>query len=345
MMSAASLCLIVPPLAWLAIPLLLLSPQIRWRSLLVIVLLGLILLPALQSPYRWIDAARQWDVGATAACVWIVVALSLWRWRRWPLVLHMGLWAGLLLVAAGTLWYTAQIPIPTPAEWQLVRWLQARIPDGSLVRFDNATRPLAPVVTCPNQADIVFTIQQQPLAAAYAPGKRYPPPTPDYIVTTDESAVSAQPWRAQVVPGYFVARTAPLPNPVDIPFGNAEGARVYLLGYDLLTPEVHPGEQINIRLDLQFAATADIDVTNLVLFIHITKPDQPGEKIMEYNVPLAENPGLWGPRLVLLNQHHRLFVPENTPPGVYDVLAGIFRPATWEQFGTSVRIGQLTIGE
>jgi hypothetical protein len=343
--SAAALCLLLvaPPLWWLAAGLLALQPRFDWRPAALMLIVGVTAVPALQSPASWLQAAQSWDTGATAACIWVVVALGLWRWRRLPGRVQAAV--GLIILVAGGLSFqgTQNLPTPTANEWKLIAWLQERVPDGAVVRFDQHTWPLAPVVACPERAKLRFTAQPEPVEMPYLPGVRASLPPPDFIVTRGPQVQDEGTYVFRFDGNLYVKRATPLPAPSDIRFGNL----FYVVSYQLRTPTVAPSELADIRLDYQFGSSVTTDALRYAVFIHIVSERDPGNRIVNYNVPLAEEISNFGPRRYAFNQHYRISIPANAEPGTYHVVFGIFNIYTGERLswsqGDSLLIGKLEI--
>ncbi len=340
--SALSLLLLAPPLWWVAIGLLLLQPRPHWK-LVILIAAGMVLaIPALRSPIHWYRAATSWDLGATAACVWLLLALALWRFRQLA-ALHRAILA-IAIAASGTISLLSVLSLPRPdaREWQLIDWLQQRIPDGTLVRFDPTTWHLASIVACPVGAHIQFTAQPEPPSIPSLPGDREYR-SPDYIVTTNADQVGSSPYVYDVGNGYYVGQAFVLPNPTDLQFGNL----LHILSYELSARQYAPGDRVNVRLDYQFAAEVSTDTLNDAIFFHVTLPGQPGEKRVDYNVPLIERTDTLVPRKLILNEHYRIPLPESIPAGHYDVLFGIYNVYTGERLawseGDSLLIGQIDV--
>lgn len=336
--SAASLLIIAPPLWWVALGLLLLPPVPSWRAVAFTLLMGVVSIPALQSPYFWLTAAQQWDIGATAACIWIGLALALRQWPRTPPVARLGLVGAVLISGGMTFLQSRQLPTPTAEEWTLVRWLQDRVPDGSRVRFDAATWFLAPVVACPVEANIQFEVQPPPAWFAFLPGFREEPPAPTFIVATDSQTLDETSYTYTFDGPFYVARLIDLPNPVDIGFGD----QFFLLSYT-----VQNDLMVDVRLDLQYSDAVSVDTLAYGLFVHITLPGQPDQKIANFGAAFVEEGGNLGPRRLLLNRHFRYNLPPDTPSGRYDVVVGFFNYYTGERLswygGDALVIGQIEV--
>jgi hypothetical protein len=332
--SALSLLLIAPPLWWLAVGLVLLQPRVDWRFVVFAPLAGLAAFASLRSPFFWFSAAQEWDVGATAACVWALLVLSLWHFRQLNTLKRTALLAGIVL-AGGIGWlHTAQLPQPTAQERELVNWLQSRIPDGVRVQFDAATWHLSSVAACPLGAHVAF----DPLPVSPNMTVR-----PDFRVTVDPALVADASFVHDLGNGYYVGREIEFPDPIDIPFGDL----LHLLNIELLTPEAAPGDTLNVRLDYQLSPTVTVDALRFAAFVHVTLPDQPGDKVATIDIPFLGETSVFGARVYVTNVHFRIPLPPDTASGTYDVLFGIYDTSSGERLltpaGDSLRIGQVGV--
>jgi hypothetical protein len=332
--SALSLFLLAPPLWWLALILVWLQPHPKWRILLFMTLAGLVTIPALQSPYHWLNAAVGWDSGATAACIWAGIALLLWYFRHlsYPTRTVLAVVAATCAVVS----FTSARSLPTPAEreWSLIRWLQTRLPDGSRVNFDAATWPLAFVVACPMGAHIEFTPQPMNPRSILSP---------DFIVTTRRDDFLKSSFIHDLGDGYFVGRQLQFPQSVDVPFGDL----LSVISYQIVTPQVKPGGLIQVRMDYQLSPTVTADALRYSAFIHVTLPNQPGDKITEFNLPFVQEMPTFGPRRLVTNQNYRFSLPPNTQPGAYELLFGIYDVYSGQRLrwsgGDALSIGQIEV--
>jgi len=343
--GALSLLLIAPPLWWLALGLILIHRQFNWRVMAFLLAAGIIAVPALQSPIHWIEATQQPDIGVSAAAVWLGIAFILWYWEKFnPWLLAAGT-ALVLLIAGYSVLQMASLPRPTAPEWELVNALQAHIPDGAIVRLDEAAWHLHPVIACPRANPIQFEAQPQPLFRPYLPGVRREPQTPDYIVTVDQANLDSEdPDYEFSVGDYLIGRMVEIPNASDVLFGNY----LRVMGYEVLTPELRPLEMLDVRLDFQFSADLDEEISIHSMFIHMIPPGQPGDQIINRSVSISEEmTGLIMPRGYALNQHIRAPIPPDTEPGTYDIIFGIFNAFTGERAesaqGNALLLGQVEI--
>ena len=333
--ATLSLLLIAPPLWWLAVIMLLLQPRPLWRWTLFILFVGLVLIPALQTPELWLAAAQLWDGGTTAACILVGLALALW-WRRSLSVLQTWiLLVIVLLTGAITLYQDAQLKQPSASEWELIHWLQTRIPDNSVVQFDFATWSLGHIIACPMGANIDF--QPQSLGVPFFDTRDLK--VPYYFVSTDPKAVAKMPYVSQIADQFWVGRGLDLANPVDIGFGDL----VHLLSYQILTPTANPSDVIDIRIDYQFGPNITPDVLAYAGYIHITPTDDPSKNRANYADPFFEESGNTGSRRVMLNHHLRVALPPEIPAGSYDVRFGIFNVYTGKSVGDGIVLGEILV--
>jgi hypothetical protein len=333
--AALSLWVIAPPLWWLSIGLLLLQPSPRWRWMAFVFLVGVVLIPGLQTPELWLAAARRWDVSATAACIIALVSLALW-WRRSLPRVQEGILLILILIVGGiTLYQDSQLKNPNSDEWQLIHWLQSRVPDDSVVRFDSATWPLASIVACPVGANIHFTAQS--MVVQFFDVRNLP--NPYYFVSAEPESVAEMPYVNTVADQYWIGRDLALNQPVDVNFGDL----VHLLSYEVLTPTVDPSGVIDIRIDYQFGSNITPDVLSYAAFVHVTPFDDPGAKWANFTDPFFEESGNTGSRRVMLNHHIRFSLPSTIPRGRYAVRYGIFNLYTGELAGDTLVLGEIQV--
>ncbi len=332
--GALSLLLVAPPLWWLALALVILHPHPAWRAAIWLVLVGLVAVPALQSLYHWFGAAAQWDSGATAACAWALLALALWRWPVLPRGYGAVFMAAIIAAGGLSVWETAQLPTLSPTQTTLVAWLQARIPDGTRVAFDSATWKAAAVAVCPMGANAAFVPQR------WNSRDQLPP---DYIVTASRANLEKSAFVYDLGNGIFVGRQLALPQPVDVPFGDL----LHVISAQLVTAQSPPGGLVHVRLDYQLGPAVTADALRYAAFIHVTPPGQPGEKVVDFNLPLVQELPVFGPRQIVTNQHYRFPLPADVRPGLYEVLFGIYDVYTGARLttptGDTLTLGQLNV--
>jgi hypothetical protein len=334
LVAALSLLLVAPPVWWLAVVLVILQPGPKWRIIIFTLTVGIVTFPSLQSLLHWFEAAAQWDTGTTAACILVGLGLALWHFRRLKPVQQVVLVIIVLTAGGISLVNVASLPAPTAREWELIRWLQQRIPDNSVVSLDSDSWDAAWVATCPMGNHVQFT----PLRL----DSRDQLP-PDYIVTTNRENLEASSYVHDLANGYYVGRQMSLPNPVDIRFGDL----LTVLSYEVITPQVAPGGATHVRLDYQLGDTVTVDALRYSAFIHVVPPGQPGDKVVNLNIPLVEEFGFFARRLVLTHQHYRFGLPATTEPGTYDILFGIYDVYSGERLampaGDTLTIGQIEV--
>ncbi len=333
--ATLSLLLIAPPLWWVVGIMLVLQPRSHWRLTLFILLTGIVLIPGLQTPELWLAAAQGWDGGVTAACILIGLLLALW-WRPSTSILQTRIMFVLVFFMGSiTLYMDSQLPQPNASQWDLIYWLQTRIPDDSIVRFDFATWPLAPIVACPMGADIHF--QKQFLGVPFFDTSVFQDPY--YFVSTDPKAVANMPYSSQIADQFWVGRGIDLANPVDIGFGDI----IHLLNFELLTPTANQFDVVNIRIDYQFGSSITPDVLAYAGYIHLTAQGDPTTNWVNYTDPFIEESGNTGSRRVILNHHIRFALSPKIPAGSYDVRFGVYNIYSGERKGDEIILGTLLI--
>ncbi len=333
--AALSLLLLAPPLWWLTIALLLIQPRPRWRWTTFLFLSELLLIPVLQSPELWLAALPNWDVSVIAACILIGLLIILWRYRRLSRFQQAVFLVIVVIVGGMTLYQDAQLVTPSADQWQLIHWLQARIPDDSVVQFDSATWRLASIVACPAGANLRFTAQSAPVP--YFDKRDLA--TPYYSVSAQPDTVADMAYVTSIGDDYRVGRSLKLSHPVDVNFGDL----VYLLGYDIITPTVSPSGMVDLRIDYQFGAHITPDVLAYAAFVHITPANDPATNWANYSDPFFAESGNTGSRRVMLDHHIRFTLPSTIPDGTYDLRYGIFNQSTGATVGDPVLLGTITV--
>lgn len=342
--GAMSLLLISPPLWWLAIGLIVIYRQVNWRVALFLLISGILVIPALQTPIHWINATQAWDMGAVAALVWAGTAFVLWYWRKIIWWVQAGLLIITLLLGGYSILQIAQLPRPTVAEWELIDFLQDIIPDESLVRFDQDTWHLHSVVACSRSNPIVLEAQPQPVFRPYLPGVRAEPPVPAVAVASSEATLRETDTDfIYTIGDFWVGRTVKTGNSTDTLFGNY----LHVMGYEILTETLQPNQILDVQLDFQFNAHMDEEITIHAMFIHVIPPGQPGDQLINISVPITDMQGLIEPRGYALNQHIRTPIPMDAEPGTYDVIFGMFNTFSGERVesivGNAMPLGQIEI--
>ena len=337
--SALSLWLVAPPLWWLSLGLILLQPLEKWRFVIFVSTVMFVTIPALQTLEHWLYAAQRWDSGTLSACVWALLAVSLWRWRVFPRVLISLITVVVVLIGVIGLWNTRAYIVPSDQQWTLIRWLQDRLPADTVVSFDSETWLLHPLVACPAHIDLHF--QPQSEVVPYFEVRQLL--DADYVVTANADRVADMPYVYTIAERFYVGRNLDIPNPTDVGFGDL----VYILSSELGTPTVSPESLLDIRLDYQFGAALTVDALRYVAFVHVTEPDDPATKLVDYSVPLFEESGNFGARNIVLNAHIRVPIPMSARAGTYDILIGFFDVYTGERLmwsnGDSLLIGQVLV--
>lgn len=252
-------------------------------------------------------------------------------------------------------------PIITPTtddQRTLVQTLQTRIPNRALVEFPSDSFSLTEYARCPMGANVQFRAQPAPAANFAFTDDRLPYSALDYAITDKQSnARVLRSWGGQFIAEhgrYTVQRLTAFDRPTDINFGD----QFYLLGTTVPTA-VQRGDLAEIVLTLQYGAAVNVDTLGYGLFIHITKPDQPGEKIAEYSGAFIPRANRFGVREIVPSLSTPLLIPASTTPGTYDVLIGFYKFADnarlspymigtqpgYVALSDALRIGQITVSE
>jgi hypothetical protein len=166
---------------------------------------------------------------------------------------------------------------------------------------------------------------------------------PDFIVTENSQPVDTASYTYHLDGGFTVGRTLAALPAVDIPFGD----QFYVLSYQILNPSVAAGGLADVELDYQFSERVTVEALRYLGFVHVVRIGHPEDKVANFNIPLAEESGNFGPRRYALNRHFRFTIPAGIPPGKYDVLFGIFNQYTGQTLSTPqgdfIRVGQLNV--
>jgi hypothetical protein len=341
--AAISLIWIAPPLFWLAGAMVLLQPRHDWKAVILFAGSFLVIIPALAAPLSVLRGITAWDTGATAACVLagLFAAMLYWRELSRPILALAGI--GVFACGAVTITMLATLPHPTPAERAVITFLHERVPDHSVVQFDNALVGLMPVTECPHGTPAILHPQPEPVVLSFAPIVGRSQPDPAFVVTRQRVDVADAAYVHEFEEGLLVGRMIAVPQATDIGFGD----RFFVVGWDVLTPEAAAGSTVDVRLDYQYAAHTDNDSLGYNLFIHVTPADDPGALLVNYNASFTLESGNFGPREFVLNQHHRFALPADTAPGTYDVRLGIYNVMTGERLrywgGDILTLGQIQV--
>ncbi|MBC8448786.1 MAG: hypothetical protein H8D78_13645 [Chloroflexi bacterium] len=134
-----------------------------------------------------------------------------------------------------------------------------------------------------------------------------------------------------------------LPNPVYFDF---EG-KIALIGFYLDRRVVHPGETLHLTLYWQFLSPMEEDYT---VFTHLLQPPdhiwaQEDAQPQDGQAPTST----WQPGQII-EDHYRLTLPAETPPGVYEIEIGWYLPATGDRLkvgfsGQEVLLGKIRVSE
>jgi len=117
-----------------------------------------------------------------------------------------------------------------------------------------------------------------------------------------------------------------VPNPVRFNFGN----QIALIGYAMERRAVKPGEEIHLTLYWEALAEMERDYT---VFTHaIGERDRIWAQVDSQPQGGAAPTSTWSQGQILVDEY-RLLVEPDTPPGVYDIEAGLYLAATGERLG------------
>jgi hypothetical protein len=265
--------------------------------------------------------------------------MGVWRWRNLAIQIRSVLAASVAVLGVYSAVTVAQLPRPDQSEWDLVYYLQDHIPDQAVVYFDSNTWPLHSVIACPLDIDIHYDAHPLPIDVPINPDPRVQP-APDLVVAVDRASVPDTSYNQQVANHYWVGRTNYLVNPED----KLVGSQFRLLDHEIVTPVIVSGDQIDIRLSTQYTSQVDVNILGYSLFIHVTEPGNPGEKLINFNRGLVDSLGDPNERRIEGNYHLYIDTPSDAPPGTYDVIFGVF-DNTAGQLVDMITLGQITIVE
>lgn len=267
-----------------------------------------------RQPFAWLGQAGGWDAGVTASIAWLaLLAFVALRRTLAPVLLRLA-YGGVgvaFVLSAVSLW---QLPRLNEEDWAIVRALQDSIADDSVVAFDRALAPLAPVVACPMGANIRMTWHT---LGDFLPNDATSTAPND---TVQRAPVTNPALHAQAIASdVTLIRHISVPNALVLPFGE----QVRLLGFELQPTTASAGNLLDLRLDWQFTSNLNEQASVYAGFIHVTLPNQPAEKVFEHTYPFIGEMSNVRPRAYQLNQHVRLIVPD-LPAGAYDVIFGVY---------------------
>jgi len=122
------------------------------------------------------------------------------------------------------------------------------------------------------------------------------------------------------------ALPAPLPNPLDVTFGDAAtGAPVHLRGFDLSAAALARGGPLTVRLWWQAEGPTDLDYT---VFVHLLGPDErPHGQVDRLAGGGAAPSSAWAPGQVLTDTL-TFAVAADAPPGPYRLAVGLYDVAS-----------------
>lgn len=113
------------------------------------------------------------------------------------------------------------------------------------------------------------------------------------------------------------------------------GDGIYLIGYDLSTIRVTPGETVSLRFFWQASQPA---TQPLSLFIHLTEPDTTQPLSQFDGAPATQDrpPQTWDdPAEILISEGASLVVPADIAPGRYQLVVGLYDYTTGERLSAS----------
>ncbi len=111
-------------------------------------------------------------------------------------------------------------------------------------------------------------------------------------------------------------------KPVAFP-AQLEGG-IQMLGYDLPARTARPGEALDLRL---YWMARQTPADNYRVFLHLVTPDDTARVAQSDEAPQLDSrpTGRWLPGEVVVD-NQQLLIPEDTPPGTYRLLAGMYQP-------------------
>jgi hypothetical protein len=332
--SALALLWVASPLWWLSIVLLVLNPQRQWSRIGFILMAMFIMLPSMRLPVVWLEAAQSWDSGVGVVMVWLALVGAMLYWRKMVWWVNALGWLVVLFSIVLNLITLNNLPRPTETEWRVIQQVQNQIHNGALLELDRNTWHLTDAILCPMSADLQIQVRGENDVLSVRPY--------DYRLSTQDplNPLPSDPilHRTDLGDGYLLFRRLDLPNPTTFAFGN----QLYLLGYQIMTPQVLPEQVVDIRLDLQMSNQVNENITVLTAFVHITQVGSPGDKVFEMSLPLTEVLGDVTRREQNLNRHIRFSLPLRVPSGHYDVIFGVYNSVEGREEGR-ITLGQLSV--
>jgi len=135
-----------------------------------------------------------------------------------------------------------------------------------------------------------------------------------------------------------VERAAGPPHPV---YFNFEG-KLALVGFDLDRRVVHPGETLHLTLYWQALSPMKEDYT---VFTHLLLPPdqvwaQEDDQPQDGQAPTST----WQPGQII-EDHYRLTLPFETPPGVYEIEIGLYLPSTGDRLKVGLSDQGIVLGK
>ncbi len=147
--------------------------------------------------------------------------------------------------------------------------------------------------------------------------------------------------RVAVLPVGWTSTGAQSLTALDAPFGDA----ISLEGYAW-----QAGAEA-VQVTLRWLATA-VPEGDYAVFVHLVDPEEDDRLVAQGDAPPLEGrwpTSLWRPGVVL-DDSHTIPLPPNLPPGTYDLLVGLYDPATGERLPLpdgrdAVRLTGLVLGD
>jgi len=342
--SSIALLLIAPPLFWLVPFLLVRYWSQTWRWAFATFGTMIILLPTLQSPFHWWLSVQQPDIAITATLIWLaLIAFVLWQ-PTWSIIGRLFLSIFVLITTIYSFWVVLTAPLPSLEEWDLIYTLQNTIADGNIVRWDEHTANLAPIVTCSVGANLQFTESEWVVLREYRAGAYPVSPIPHLVITHADNAqdeLNTQEVNFQhSVSEFVIGRTINVPNPTRHAFDDL----VTLIGYDLPT-EVSSQSILRLRLDFQLGLNISPDILGYAYYLQVASTSQRDSVIINHTYLFENFTGQLAPRGYLLNHQIAELVPADAV-GDYDIWFGVYNIFTSDRLeGSELLLGQITITE
>ncbi len=120
--------------------------------------------------------------------------------------------------------------------------------------------------------------------------------------------------------------------PAHHPLAAGVGSQVKLLGYDMTPGTARPGQELNVTLYWQATGPVDRDLSS---FVHLAA----GPAGAVFAQSDRQHPGYiptttWSTEQYIVDSH-RVVIPQDAPPVVYRVIAGLYDPTTGKEWGSA----------